>query len=169
MSTEMGGPQLVESFVELASWTELIEIIEVNQSALVVEFLQLVTALMLLIEKIEDLSSKGSVRGAIRRVTHGFRVEVTEEVLCMAFDEKQRIATGQEGQFEIDSLLVKIIHRRATADCSNESGSKPIAMIPFGMTTDVRQRVTLHAWIVKHTRVESTILILDVDIQELHT
>ena len=88
MSTEMAGPQLMESFVELTSWTELIEIVEANQAALIVEFLQLETALTLLIEKIEDLSSKGSVSGSIRRVTHRFSMKVTEEVLCMAFDKK---------------------------------------------------------------------------------
>ena len=96
-------------------------------------------------------------------------MKVTEEVLRMAFDEKQRIATGQKGQLKINSLLLKIIHWRRTADRTNESGSKPIAMIPFGMTTDVGQRVTLHTWIVKHRRVELTILILDVGIQESHT
>ena len=77
----------MKPFVELTSWTKIVEILEAKQSTSIVEILKFDGSLTLLLEKAEYLTSKRGVTDTIRRVAHCIRMEVTEEVMHMIFDE----------------------------------------------------------------------------------
>ena len=83
------GPQLLKLFVELTSWTQLVEILETDQSTLIVESTKLIRTLTLLIDKGNYLTTKRCITGSIRRESHGISMKITEEMLNMIFNEQK--------------------------------------------------------------------------------
>ena len=77
----------MKPFVELTSWTIIVEILETKQSTSIVEILKFDGSLTLLLEKAEYLTSKRRVTSSIRREAHRISMEVTEEMMHMIFDE----------------------------------------------------------------------------------
>ena len=120
MALEILAPELLKLPVERVSRTVLVEIMKTKQTSFSVELLQIVLALVMLLDGIEAMRSEGVILGLIPAVRRTMRIQMHEEMVDVAFDERQRIAIDEQCELETNAFLLKVFHGRAIADCSKQ-------------------------------------------------
>jgi hypothetical protein len=121
MALEVLAPELLKLSVERASRTVLVEIMKTKQASVCVELLQIGLALVMLLDRIEAMRPKRMILGLIPAVRHTMRIEMNEEMLDVTFDERQRIAIGEQRELETNAFFFEVVDGRAIADCSKQS------------------------------------------------